>query len=48
MILLVSTFKGFGKVKDEDKHPRFKDSIFAVDEKNFKILKTARKVKNFK
>ena len=31
------SFNGFGKVKDEDKHPRFKDSIFAVDEKkNFK------------
>ncbi len=35
------SFNGFGKVKDEDNHPRFQDSIFSVDEK--KILKNIKK-----
>ena len=31
------SFKGFGKISEDDKHPRFKDNIFSVDEKkNFK------------
>ena len=27
------SFKGFGKIKDEDNHPRFRDNIFSVNEK---------------
>ena len=35
------SFQGFGKIKNDDKHPRFKDNIFSVDEK--KILKNIKK-----
>ena len=35
------SFKGFGKISEDDKHPRFKDNIFSVDEK--KILKNIQK-----
>ena len=35
------SFNGFGKIKDEDIHPRFQDNIFSVDEK--KILKNIKK-----
>ena len=31
------SFKGFGEIKKEDKHPNFKDHVFSVDEK--KVLK---------
>ena len=35
------SFNGFGKIKDEDNHPRFRDNIFFVNEK--KILKNIQK-----
>ena len=35
------SFQGFGNVTQSDKHPRFKDDIFSVDEK--KILKNIKK-----
>ncbi len=35
------SFQGFGNVNPLDKHPRFKDEIFSVDEK--KILKNIKK-----
>ncbi len=35
------SFKGFGKISDDDKHPRFKDSIFSVNEKQ--VLKNILK-----
>ena len=35
------SFKGFGKINEDDKNPRFKDHIFSVDEK--KILKNIEK-----
>ena len=35
------SFKGFGKINEDDKNPRFEDHIFSVDEK--KILKNIEK-----
>ncbi len=35
------SFEGFGKINEIDKHPRFKDNIFSVNEK--KILKNIEK-----
>jgi hypothetical protein len=35
------SFDGFGSVKEEDKHPRFKDSTFSVNEK--KVLRNIEK-----
>tara|TARA_X000000950_G_C13814832_1_gene619303 strand:- start:126 stop:836 length:711 start_codon:yes stop_codon:yes gene_type:complete len=35
------SFNGFGKINEEDNHPRFQDNIFSVDEK--KILKNINK-----
>ena len=35
------SFKGFGKINEDDKNPRFKDHIFSVDEK--KVLKNIEK-----
>ena len=38
------SFEGFGKISEDDKHPRFRDNIFSVDEK--KILKNIQKCSN--
>ncbi len=38
------SFAGFGNIKEEDIHPRFKDDTFSVDEK--KILKNIKKNAN--
>ncbi len=35
------SFQGFGEIKDEDSHPRFKDDTFSVNEK--KILNNIKK-----
>ncbi len=35
------SFEGFGSIKEEDNHPRFKDDTFSVDEK--KILNNIKK-----
>ena len=38
------SFEGFGKVKENDNHSRFKDNIFSIDEK--KVLKNIKKNSN--
>ena len=46
---MVLTHLMVGKINENDKHPRFNDNIFSVDEKKFyQILKKSSKVKNIK